>query len=422
MGYWNCGRSLDGEKISMPAKKILTPLGNIEKRIKRHVIAKTHRFFVATAPGLEPLCANQMTAAGICASDAIISMGGIEFISKIHGCYLANLHLRCANRILMRIASFTAERFSHLEAKTAQIPWELYLTGDFALKIHVSSQKSRLIHTGAISACVQKGIFQRMVAGQSPVNPRLGCPSHVQQIFIRAKEDRFMVSLDSSGQLLHKRGLKTNVGKAPIRETLAAAILFIAGYDPRLPLVDPMCGSGTFSLEAAMMANNIPPGWFREFAFMKWPCFKETQWRHLRREAQKAMTPLPAPMIFASDTDPAVCRKLENILHAGLLSNSVCVQQKDFFDLTPTDISCATMFQETGLIVVNPPYGRRLSSKKQSRLLFKEIGRKLNLDFKGWRFAVITPDPGISHHVFPHAEQWRLLHGGLNIVVLTGRI
>lgn len=124
-----------------------------------------------------------------------------------------------------------------------------------------------------------------------------------QQLFVRAVNDQLTVSIDSSGDMLYKRGLKIQGGKAPIRETTAASILALAGYHIGEPLIDPMCGTGTFSLEGAMIANHIPAGWYRNFAFMGWPCFKPSRWKHIRREAKGRITRLTKPVIFASDTE-----------------------------------------------------------------------------------------------------------------------
>ncbi|WP_172683790.1 hypothetical protein [Desulfosarcina cetonica] len=124
-----------------------------------------------------------------------------------------------------------------------------------------------------------------------------------QTLFVRVVEDRFSLSLDSSGPALYKRGYKTGAARAPIRETLAAAILMTAGYDPARPLVDPMCGAGTFSLEAAMMAKHVAPGANRDFAFMGWPAFAANPWAFLKRQAHRQMVVLDRPRIFASDLD-----------------------------------------------------------------------------------------------------------------------
>jgi putative N6-adenine-specific DNA methylase len=247
------------------------------------------------------------------------------------------------------------------------------------------------------------------------------------RIFVRAESDRFTVSLDSSGELLHKRGVKARGGKAPIRETLASAVLNIAGYGPGQLLADPMCGSGTFSLEAAMMSRNLPSGWFRDFAFMQWPAFSPGRWRHLRKEAEAEISPPGRTCVFASDLRESEVRLLETRLLAYGLSDAVRTECLDFMALTPGVIfkkleeSGGGDF-EPGLLVINPPYGRRLGSLSESRRLFAEILEKLRKDFRGWHAAVIVPGRLVGKRTAKFFSKTPLFHGGLDLVLLTGKI
>jgi putative N6-adenine-specific DNA methylase len=183
-----------------------------------------------------------------------------------------------------------------------------------------------------------------------------------------------------------------------------------------------MCGAGTFSLEGAMMANRIPAGWFREFAFMGWPCFRQSRWRHIRREAEKTMSKLDSQLIFASDKDPDVCRELENTIRNYNLSGIIRVMQKDFFDVSPSEIQMSGQVCPKGLVIINPPYGRRLETKTTSFKLFDEICRKLKKDFKGWRFALIVPDKHLAGKIPFKASRHEIFHGGLKLVLLVGRM
>ena len=394
-----------------------------EKRIKRHVLGRLQSFYTSTLPGLERLCAAELSGIGLPSDDVETGKGGVEFTGRIPDCYQANLFLRTANRILMRVDAFTATNFRRLEKKTADFPWELHLRPSAAIDVHVVTRHSRLMHTEAVAAHFRAGL-----------SVRLGCPSadiakdraengFVQRIFIRAEDDRFTVSLDSSGDLLYKRKVKVHGGAAPIRETIAAAILMLSGYQPGDPLVDPMCGAGTFSLEAAMMAAHIPAGWFREFAFMGWPCFKPAQWAHIRREAEKKITRISAPVVFASDICPDNCLALEKIFKdTPLLPETAQVTVQDFFSLLPSDLDVPADARQNGLIILNPPYGLRLGSKNAAGQLMADIGIKLKKDFKGWRLALIVPEARmmarIPFPVTPHP----LFHGGLTVTLLTGRI
>jgi putative N6-adenine-specific DNA methylase len=188
-----------------------------------------------------------------------------------------------------------------------------------------------------------------------------------------------------------------------------------------------MCGSGTFSLEAAMMSRNLPGGWFREFAFMGWPAFSPGRWRHLRREAEQRIVPDASGCIFASDSRDRSVTLLREHLSAAGLSNTVNAACLDFFDLTPKGPAAFGgaafgITSDPGLIVLNPPYGRRLGSVHEARVLFSDIFNKLRRDFKGWKIAVIVPESLVTKRLATTFERHALFHGGLALVLLTGRV
>jgi len=395
---------------------------NIEKRIKRHVLGKTGSFYVSTLPGMEHLCVEELKSVGISTENATLSKGGVEFPGRIHDCYLANLHLRMANRILMRIETFLATNFRQLEKKLAALPWELYLHNGTACKINVTSRHSRLFHSDAIADRIRESIKNRWRHIHYDFDKKQDITLFPQQIFVRAANDQFTISIDSSGEMLHKRGVKVQGGKAPIRETTAASILALAGYHIGEPLIDPMCGAGTFSLEGAMIANHIPAGWYRDFAFMGWPCFKPSRWKHIRREAKGRIIRLSKPVIFASDKDQQNCHALETVIYKNNLSKTISVCVKNFFDLLPTEIKELTKPAHRGLVTINPPYGRRLGTKGTSEKLFDEICKKLKQDFTGWKIALIAPDKHLVKRVPFKVTTHNLFHGGLHLTLLTGRI
>jgi len=396
--------------------------GNIEKRIKRHVLGKIRSFFVSTSPGLEQLCFDELSSLGLSMTDAKLMKGGVEFRGRVHECYLANLKLRMANRILMRIETFRATNFRQLGKKLTGLPWELYLHKDDRYEINVTSRHSRLFHKDAIADQAKESITKRWNLANRYLEKKHDISHFTQQIFVRTFNDRFTVSIDSTGDLLHKRGLKIHGGKAPIRETIAAAILYKAGYHSSGPLLDPMCGAGTFSLEGAMIANHIPAGWYRNFAFMGWPCFKPSRWKHIRREAEKSVTRMNKPIIFASDKDQKTCRKLKKVARENNLSGTISVFRKDFFDLLPSDIKGLTKTEQNGLVTINPPYGRRMGSKDNSEKIFFEICKKLKKDFKGWKIAIVAPSKSLVKKVPFAVAANDIFHGGLNLTLLTGRI
>lgn len=385
----------------------------LAKRIKRHMVGREQVFFAVTAPGFEPLCRDELLMLGIPAERIRMLEGGVEFTGRMIECCKANLYSRVATRILMRITDFKATGFGELERKISGIPWDLYLYPGSSVEIGVSIHKSRLHHSEAVAERIGKGI-----SGCLPVSETAVPSALPQRIFVRAVSDRFTISMDSSGLPLYKRGIKTHGGKAPLRETGAAAILRVVGYRPGDVLVDPMCGSGTFSIEAAMMSENIPAGWFRDFAFMAWPSFRSRQWSHLRKEAQNRFVQVERPRIFAFDRAPKACQVLSRCLETFGLSRSVRVECRDFLSSEST----APFPAPPGVIVINPPYGRRLGTTRQSAELINAVGNRLASSFSGWRFAILVPDPD-SACKLPFSYESRLFHhGGLKLVLLTGVI
>ena len=397
-------------------------LGNIEKRVKRHVLGKIRSFFVSTLPGIEQLCFNELLSLGISMADATLMKGGVGFRDRVHNCYLANLKLRTANRILMRIETFRATNFRQLKKKLKGLPWELYLHKYAMYEVNVTSRHSRLFHKDAIVDQVKESVAERWSLANLYLENKQETSRFPQQIFIRAFNDRFTISIDSSGELLHKRGLKIHGGKAPIRETIAAAILAEAGYHGDEPLLDPMCGTGTFSLEGSMIANHVPAGWYRNFAFMGWPCFRPSRWKYIRREAEKSIKRINKPIIFASDKDQNICLNLGKVIRENNLSGTISVLRRDFFDLLPSDIKSLAKTERNGLVTINPPYGRRLGSKDNSEKTFVKICQKLKKDFKGWKIALIAPSRNLVKKVPFTVADHNLFHGGLNLTFLTGRI
>ena len=399
----------------------------LSKRIKRHVIGRVQEFFVATSPGLENLCMEELHGAPLSVTNAFVSGGGVTFNGRLPDCYQANLHLRTANRVLMRIGSFKATNFRRLAKKLADFPWELYLPAGVTPLIHVTAHHSRLYHKKAIIRHVRDSIPLETLSVEETGALQSSRSSGIQQIFVRVQDDRFTLSIDSSGELLHKRGLKGATGRAPLRETIAAAALMRAGYTGRRKLkseilVDPFCGSGTFSLEGVMRAQNIPAGWHRNFAFSDWPCFRPLQWKFIKRQAQTSFVQISKAMIFASDKDPAICKALKQQVSKLGLSDAIRVDQKDFRDLSPKRIMKQADSAEPGMVVLNPPYGRRLGTFKESQQLFDEIFQKLKSDFRGWKLALITPDKRIAQKAPFKVESWPIFHGGLRLTLLIGRI
>jgi putative N6-adenine-specific DNA methylase len=389
---------------------------SLEKRIKRNVSGRTRDFFVITPPGMESLCRKELMAVPSFSGAAAEVSGGVEFTGKLYDGYLANLHLRTATRILMRIETLSASHFTRLAKKATEIPWELYLRPDAVPLIRVSTRHCRLYHKAAVAEIFSESVRNRLLQYAGEANFQEG-PVIQQRLLIRGMDDGFSVSMDSSGDLLYKRGIKTLAGTAPGRETLAAAILMLAGYSGNETLINPMCGSGTFAVEGALMARNMPPGWNRSFAFMGWPGFGPAQWRHIRSAAEKQFVSGPLPPVIAIDSATAACDALARLagFHAAL--DQIQVLCGDFFDLNSGNLAIAP-----GLVVINPPYGKRMGTRRESRLMIRDVMNKLKADYRGWRFALILPERSDLDGISP---QWRfhsIYHGGLKLKLLLGKI
>lgn len=379
-----------------------------EKRVKRRISARVHDFFAVCPPGLKTTCTNELAELGPEIQEIKPLPGGVAFRTKLSTACMANLCLGSPSKILMRIAAFKAENFPTLEKKIKQIDWELFLPGNTELKLQVTAHKSRLYHSGAIEERCRAIIQARLFAP--------GKKSE-QNLFIRADHDQFELSLDMSGDLLFKRGVKQKVITAPLRENLAFAILKTAGFTPRDVLVDPMCGSGTFSIEAAMIQANIPPGFFRSFAFEAWPGFRRENFTYLKAQVQKNVSTKTSPEIFASDIDGEGLSLLEDAIDRHEFLKTIQAQRMDFFDIQPTQFT-----PKKGVVVLNPPYGKRLGRKMDMTRFFAEIGKKLAADFKGWRVGIIYPEKALGKAMGLPLQPMPFFHGGLDLFAGIGKI
>ena len=396
----------------------MTRLSTFEKRLKRQVVARPAEFFAATTPGLETLCQRELKALSLNPSSETPGTGGVTFTGPIQDCYKANLCLRTANRILMRIHVFKASNFPTLKRHLVDFPWELYLQVGSQPLFQITAHRSRLHHSGAIADRFQNSISRRW-AKMGIETDSESDENQSQILFVRVKNDAFTVSLDSSGENLYRRGLKKDITAAPLRETIASALLILAQYKPPEPLIDPMSGAGSFSLEAAMQIHNIPPGWFRDFAFYRWPVFKITdkRWNHIRKHMQKEIIEKAPATIYATDVDPAACETLARNSKAAGLSQTIQIANRDFFEFIPDKRN-----RTPGLIVINAPFGRRIGSFEQSDRLFLNLFNRLKTMWQGWKVGLVIPRRNLLKKVPFYNVPLSIRHGGLQLYLVTGRI
>ncbi|HEY0780723.1 MAG TPA: THUMP domain-containing protein, partial [Gemmatirosa sp.] len=258
--------------------------------------------YAVTAPGLEPIAAAELGP--LVASPVAADVGGVGFEATLPELYRVNLWSRVSSRVLVRLAEFEAAHFSELQAGCERIRWERFVGPRDGVRIRVTCRKSRLYHSDAVAERVGEAIRRRtgavVVDAGGHEDDDTG---DAQLVVVRLLHDRCTVSADSSGELLHRRGYRQVVAKAPLRETLAAALLLAAGYDGSGPLLDPLCGSGTIPIEAALVARRIAPGRHRAFAFERWLDFDAAAWHALRARADEGVLSFAPQPIAGSDRD-----------------------------------------------------------------------------------------------------------------------
>ncbi len=377
--------------------------------------------FAVTAPGLEAVTAAELSALGLTPSGT--EEGGVAFAADLAGVCRANLHLRTASRVLVRLAAFEAKGFPELERHARKVPWQEVLGPAAAASFRVTSKKSKLYHARAIeerlAAIVEPGWPRAKGGGESPTQPlrfaqddppraRQGDPLPEQEFVVRVFRDRFTISADSSGDLLHQRGYRLATAKAPLRETLAAAMLLGADWDPRAPLVDPFCGSGTIPIEAALMARRMAPGRHRSFAFMRWPAFDSTTWQALLDRADaEVLARAPAP-ILGSDRDAGAVRAaVANAERAGVLGD---------IEFRQVPLSTLRAPAGPGWLVTNPPYGVRVGEADRLRDLYARLGSVLGTEFAGWAAVMLSANRALEAQTGrPWQEIWRSRNGGIPV-------
>ena len=377
-----------------------------------------HRCFAVTAPGLEPLCAAELRA--LLGRAAAPEPGGVAFEATDEELYAANLWLRTASRVTVRLAEFTAGSFRELEGHARRVPWGAVAERDQPLRLRVTCRKSRLYHSDAVAERVAAAVAYQL-GGETPYTTAGGEGDEAdeegdaQLLVVRFLHDHCTVSADSSGALLHRRGYRQAVGRAPLRETLAAGLLLASGYDGSAPLVDPLCGSGTIPIEAALIARRLAPGRRRRFAFERWPGFDGRVWDALLAGADDAARPRASHPILASDRDAgAVDAALANAERAGVAGDVTVARHA---------VSDAPAPPGPGWLVTNPPYGKRVGEEAALRDLWARLGQWARVRCPGGQAALLAPDPALGRQLgLPLRPALRTANGGLPVQVLTGTV
>lgn len=423
--------------------------------------------FAVAAPGLEAIVVEELEALGI---PAVVEDGGASFHADASALYATNLHLRTASRVLVRVAEFRARTFHELERRTRNIAWERFVGRGRAVRLRVTCRKSRLYHEGAVAERLLAAIDRRagpIVAlpgaaarrpDQAPGKTRAEsltelaragatAPSpgpsastrrataepeadegvDAQLFVVRFLRDVCTISADASGALLHVRGYRQALAKAPLRETLAAALLRVSGWDPARgqPLLDPFCGSGTIPIEAALLARRIAPGLAnadlepRAYAFQAWPEHDAGTWAEVVESARSLVLPAAGVEIRGSDRDAgAVAAARANAGRAGVGAD-VVFEARAISAVEPLVMPAG----EPGRLITNPPYGVRVGERDRLRNLYAAFGRVARERFPGWAMTVLSADRALQAQLkLPLAEALRTRNGGIPVRVLVGQI
>jgi putative N6-adenine-specific DNA methylase len=339
-----------------------------------------NQYFATTARGLETVAASELETLG--AADILPDFTGVHFSGDKALMYRVNLWARTIFRVLMPIAEFRCLDRKMLFQEVERISWEDYLKPQNTLAVKCTGSNEQLNHTHFTALQVKDAIASRQ-------KKKFGRRSNVDTnnpdllVNVHIKEDRCIISLDSSANSLHRRGYRLAVGSAPLKETLAAALLDMAEYSPDLPFLDPLCGSGTLPIEAALKALNIAPGLLREkFGFTTWQDFDDALWNQLLEEAENSqLSELKAP-IYASDRN-------SNVLDQARSNAKLCGVDKEI-NFAKTELSQLEAPAEKGILMCNPPYGERLGEAEELGEFYQLLGDIFKQRFKGWTAYILT--------------------------------
>ncbi len=354
--------------------------------------------FLVAIPGLEgPLCA-EARALGF---KAKTTAGGVTLKGGWPDVWRANLELRGASRILARIGAFRVHHLAQLDKRARQLPWSDLLRSDVPVHVEATCKASRIYHSGAAAERIERAICETVGVTISPDAP--------VTIMARIDDDLCTLSVDTSGDLLHKRGHKEAVAKAPMRETMAALFLRQCGYDGSEPIIDPMCGSGTFVIEAAEIAAGLKPGRSRHFAFEQLATFDKAAWQGMLAAATSVT---PSNRFYGSDQDAGAIRMSRANALRAQVDAFTTFENVAIDDLVAPD-------GPPGLIMVNPPYGDRMGDARTLEPLYRSLGDVLARRFSGWRVGLITANPKLADatglaFILPAPP---VAHGGLRVTL-----
>ncbi len=379
--------------------------------------------FAPTAPGLESIAAGELKSLGVRGRQEV---GGVAFAGDLDRIYEANLWLRTASRVVVRLGQFHASTFYELERRAKKLPWADFLPAKGSVEVRVTCRKSRLYHSDAVAERVLSVIAGLAPSGIEMKAGNLSDEEQEEDQEVKSPRQLFVVrivnylceiSADSSGELLHRRGYRKEVAKAPLRETLAAAMVLASGWDGRRgePLLDPLCGSGTIPIEAALIARGIAPGLHREFQFMQWPTFDRRLWNDMLEKAQSSATESSLQILGTDRDRGAISAASHNAERAGVERDV----QLSVESLSGSLAKIDDVAKGEGWILTNPPYGVRVGESHDLRDLYATLGNALHTKH-GWRLGVLTTDAVLAGQMrLPLRPRFATSNGGIPVSFLV---
>ncbi len=375
---------------------------------------RRHTFFATCAPGVESLLYAEVRSLRLAHPEQ--QVGGVRFEGTLQDAWKANLWLRTAVRVLLRLERFHAPDEDALYEAVAAVNWNQYLRPEGTLWVDAQCKDSNLTHSRFVAQRVKDAVVDGLRT-QEGVRPDVQRDHPDLRLHLHLYRDRATLSLDSSGESLHKRGWRSHQGLAPLAETLAAAVVLASQWDGRAPLVDPFCGSGSLLVEAALIAGGFAPGVYREsFGFESWPGHDAAAYARVHAEACAAGS-LPRKLrILGFDRDPArVGEAQANLENAGV--ESVCevhVGQALEWDPKPG---------WNGWVVCNPPYGERVGDGRNLLPLYRDFGRLLRDRCGGYHLALLSGNPQLAEQLgLDSLERRELQNGSIPCELILGRL
>ena len=377
-------------------------------RLESHIL----RFFAPCPRGLESVLAEELNRLQ---ADAVReTSGGVHFHGDWLTCYRVNLHSRIASRVLLQLATSPYRNEQDIYRTVFALPWHDWFDAGLSIRVNLAAIKCPLRSLDFVTLKIKDAVCDKF-RNVSGIRPSVNTVSPDIRIhgFLDAKT--MTLYLDTSGEALFKRGYRIKTGNAPLRENLAAGILHLTGWQPETPLLDPMCGSGTFLIEAAQIALNIAPGAQRAFAFEHLKTFDAAQWRTLKQQALSAQRSVTSLALYGNDLyGQALTDARANLDAAGVL---------EAIHLKQVNILEASAPQPHGILIANPPYGVRIGDSESLIEFYPKLGDILKNKFSGWRAYLFSADPSLAKTIrLKASRRMPLFNGALECRLLEYRL